>query len=124
MIWTISALEHKRKSKNKNATDECRYFLESNFVGINGLFVLTYTNQDGNAKRYKGSRYYLPKGIIKNYNVIIIGKDVYKQSIDSDVKRYKEIRKFISQGVRLYYWVFIEFCQHQEPLQTNSSWFE
>ena len=90
-------MEHKRKSKNKNATDECRYFLESNFVGINGLFVLTYTNQDGNAKRYKGSRYYLPKGIIKNYNVIIIEKDFYDQSIVSNVKRYKKIRKLISQ---------------------------
>ena len=33
------------KSGNKNATNEYRYFLESNFV-------LVYANQDANAKRF------------------------------------------------------------------------
>ena len=33
------------KSGNKNATNEYRYFLESNFV-------LVSTNQDANAKRF------------------------------------------------------------------------
>ena len=36
---------------------------------------------------------YLQKGIIKNYNVIINGKDFYNQAIDSNIKRYKETRK-------------------------------
>ena len=30
--------EHKAKSENKNTTNEYRYFLESNFVGVNRLF--------------------------------------------------------------------------------------
>ena len=30
---------------------------------------------------------------MKNYNVIINGKKFYDQQIDSDIKRYKEIRK-------------------------------
>ena len=34
-----------------------RYFLESNFIGVNGLFVLVYSNADDNAKRYKDQRY-------------------------------------------------------------------
>ena len=38
-------------------------------------------------------KYCLRKGIIKNYNVIINGKDLYDQAIDSDIKPYKEIRK-------------------------------
>ena len=38
----------------------------------------------------KAERYYLPKGIIKNYNVIINGQNVYDQAVDSDIKRYKE----------------------------------
>lgn len=41
---------HKTKCKNKNTKDECRYFLESYFIGVNRLFVLTYTNQDDNTK--------------------------------------------------------------------------
>ena len=32
--------EYKTKIENKNTTNEFRYFLESNFVGINRIFVL------------------------------------------------------------------------------------
>ena len=39
------------------------------FFGVNRLFVLFYSNQDGNAKRFKIKRYYLKKGIIKDYYV-------------------------------------------------------
>ena len=39
------------KSENKNTTDEYRYFLESNFVYLNILFVLIYSNEDDNAKK-------------------------------------------------------------------------
>ena len=63
--------EYKTKSDNKNTTNKFRYFLESNFVGVNTLFVLVYSNHDNNVKRFKAKRYYLPKGIIKKYNVII-----------------------------------------------------
>ena len=35
----------------------------------------------------------LPKGIIKNYNIIINGKNFYDQAIDSDIKRYEQITK-------------------------------
>ena len=85
--------EYKIKSENKNTTNEYRYFLESDFVGVSRLFVLVYSNQDDNAKRYKARWYYLWKGVIKNYNVIIDGKKFHDQPIDSDIKRYKEIRK-------------------------------
>ena len=37
--------EYKRKKKNKNTTNKYRYFLKSNFVGVNAVFVLVYTNQ-------------------------------------------------------------------------------
>ena len=57
------------------------------------MLVLVFPNQNNDSKRFLTSKYYLPKGIIKNYNVIINGKDFYNQSIDSDTKRYNEIRK-------------------------------
>ena len=57
--------EYKTKSETKNTKSEYRYFLESNFVAANRLFVLVYTNQGNNAKRFI-ARKYLPKGIIKN----------------------------------------------------------
>ena len=64
------------KSENKNATNEYRYFLESNFVGVIRLYFLVYTNQDADSKRFKTQRYNLPKVITKNYNAIIWYKTI------------------------------------------------
>ena len=57
------------------------------------MFILVYSNQDANVKIFKTRRYYLPKGIIKNYNVIINGKNFFDQPIYSDIKQIEEIRK-------------------------------
>ena len=59
--------EFKRKSENKNMTNEYRYFHE---------------NQDVNSKRFKARRYYLPKGTINNYNIIINGKHFHDKAMD------------------------------------------
>ena len=48
-----------------------------------------YTRKSENKTR----RYYLLKRVTDNYNVIINGKKFYDQAIDSDIKRYEEIRK-------------------------------
>ena len=93
--------EYKTKSENKNMPNEYRHFLESNFVGVNRLFVLVYTDENNNAKRFNAQKYYLSKEIIKNYNVIINGKKFYDQPIDSDIKRYEKIR--ITTGCLLDY---------------------
>ena len=45
--------EFKTKSENKNTTSKYIFFLESKFVGVNRLFVIIYSNQDDNLKRYK-----------------------------------------------------------------------
>ena len=79
--------EYQIKCENKN---EYGYFLESNFVSVNRLFVLIYSNTYNNAKRYKARRYYLPKGIIKNDN-ITNGRNFYNQPTDSDLKQQKEL---------------------------------
>ena len=59
--------EYKTKSKNKNKTNEFRYFLKSNFVGVNRLFVLIYSNQDENAKKFK-----VKKILFTKYLLIIV----------------------------------------------------
>ena len=93
--WSVSWSEYETRSENENTTNECRYFLESNFVRVNRLFVLVYSNVDDISKKAKG--YYLPKGIINNYNVIIDGKIIYSQPTDSHIKQYEEIRKLTTQ---------------------------
>ena len=43
--WSVYWNEYKTKSENKNTANKFRYFLESNFVRLNRLFVLVYTNE-------------------------------------------------------------------------------
>ena len=61
VYWT----EYKTESANENTTNKYRYFIESDFVGVNRLFVLISPNQDNTVKRFKGKKYYLPKNIVK-----------------------------------------------------------
>ena len=42
--------EYERKSESKNLTNNYRYFIESNFVGLN-RFVLNYLNRDNGVKK-------------------------------------------------------------------------
>ena len=65
-------------------------FSRIRFGRVNRLFVLVYS------KRFKTRIYYLPKGIIKDYNIIINRKIFIEQSIDSAVKQFEEIRKLIT----------------------------
>ena len=100
IIWKVHLNEYKTKGEIKNTTNEYRYFIEltntdilSKFVGINRLLVFIYPNQDGSVKRFNGKMYFSPTIIVTNYNDIVNGKNFYDQPIDSNIKRYKEIRK-------------------------------
>ena len=61
---SVCQSKYKTKGENKNTAKEFRYFIESNFFGVNRLFVSVYSNQDADFKRFKTRKYYLPKGII------------------------------------------------------------
>ena len=67
-------------------TNQYRYFLESNFAGINRLFALGYSNRDDDVKRLKAQIYYVPKGIIKNYNSIINREKFFNVPTESHIK--------------------------------------
>ena len=58
------------------------------------MFVLVCSNFSNDGKRFSVRRYYLPKGIIKNYNIIIDWKNFYGKPFDSVIKPYEEKRKF------------------------------
>ena len=76
----VHSNEFKTKVRKKNPTNEFRYFLKSNFGGVNKLFMLIYLNTDNDVKGVK--RRYLPKGIFKKYYVIINGKNFYDDEDD------------------------------------------
>ena len=60
------------------------------FQEVNRLFVLSFKNED---ERTSHSTYYLPKVEIRDYNVMIDGKNFFDQPINSDLKTYENTRR-------------------------------
>ena len=74
--------------------------LNASFQGVKRLFVLAYFIADGGndeAGIKSNKKYFLPRGEIKNYNVLIDGRNFYDQPINDIIKQYDEIRK-VSTG--------------------------
>ena len=55
--------------------------VEPSFQGINRIFVLAFENDD---HRISNKRYYIPNVEIKDYNVLIDGKNVFDQPVRND----------------------------------------
>ena len=87
--------EYKTKRENRNTTNKYKY--QTRIKLCMSQQILVYLSQDYNVKRYKARRYYLPKGVFENHNVIN-GKRFYDQPIDPDVKRFEELRKLTTGG--------------------------
>ena len=78
--------------------------LNASFQGVKRLFVLAYyiaapvnnNPADNTAGIKNNKKYFLPRGEIKNYNLLTDGRNFYDQSIN-DIKQYDEVRK-VSTG--------------------------
>ena len=66
------------------------YLINPSFQGVNRLFILSFENEND---RTSHSTYYLPKVEIKDYNVMIDGRNFFNQPINSMSKAYENIRK-------------------------------
>ena len=64
--------------------------IDTSFQGINRLFVLAF---EDDAQRTSNKRYYIPNVEIKDYNVMIDGKNFFDQPIKNNRVTYENIRK-------------------------------
>ena len=65
-------------------------FSNKTFLELIDCIFKIYSNQDFSSKRFKTRRYYLPKGIIDNYNITINGKTfMTKQLVQIENKMNK-----------------------------------
>ena len=75
------------RKRNKNVS----------FQGVRRLFALAYVIAAGAANNEVGiknnRKYFLPRGEIENYNVLIDGRNFYDQPIKDLIKQYHEVRK-------------------------------
>ena len=87
--------EYKTKEINENAdANVFKYInLDPSFQGVNRLFVMAYNRANGQPTRNEQQKYYLPKIDLEKYNVIIDGRNFYDNPIESDIGKYRELKK-------------------------------
>ena len=54
-----------------------------------------YDNINNYANRNNHQRYYLPRVDINDYNAIIVGRNFYDNSINSNIEKYTELKKLM-----------------------------
>ena len=87
---TISRDKYESSIKTFAQNRYLDYLINPSFQELNRLFVLSFENENN---RTSHSTYYIPKVEIKDYNVMIDGRNFFDQLINSMSKTYENIRK-------------------------------
>ena len=87
--------EYKTKEKDEDANaNNFKYIaLDPSFQGVNRLFVMAYNIANDQPNRNGRQKYYLPRISLNKYNVIIDGRNFCDNEIDSDIEKYRELKK-------------------------------
>ena len=87
--------EYKTKEINENAdANVFKYInLDPSFQGVNRLFVMADNRANNQPTRNGLRKYYLPRIDLEKYNVIINGRNFYDNPIESDIEKYRELKK-------------------------------
>ena len=90
--------EYKTKEINEDAdANVFKYInLDPSFQGVNRLFVMAYNRVDGQPTRNGKRKYYFPRISFNKYNVIIDGRNFYDNPIESDIEKYRELKKVMT----------------------------
>ena len=87
---TISWNKYLPKPELLARNTNLRHLIESSVQGVNRLFVLAFENDE---QRASNKRCYIPNVEMKDYNVMIDGKNFFDQPINNNFKTYENIRK-------------------------------
>ena len=87
---TISWNKYLAKPELLAQNANLNHLIEPSFQGVNRLFVLAFENDE---QRASNKRYYIPNVEIKDYNVMIDGKNFFDQPVKNDKTTYENIIK-------------------------------
>ena len=91
--------EYKTKGETKDAdANNFKYIaLDPSFQGVDRLFVMAYNKlaaaNENQFNKDSTRVYYLPRNDLNKYNVIIDGRNFYDNPIESDIEKYRELKK-------------------------------
>ena len=83
-----------KKEQNEDADNNVfKYInLDPSFQGVNRSFVMAYSRAANELERNSRRKYYLPRIDLKKY-VIIDGRNFYDNPVESDIEKYRELKK-------------------------------
>ena len=87
---TINWNKHQRKFSPERPNQYLDFLVDPSFQGVNRLFVLSFENEND---RTVHTKYYLPTVEIKDYNVMIDGRNFFNQPVKNNLITYDNIRK-------------------------------
>ena len=87
---TISWKKYESSIKTFAQNRYLNYLVNPSFQGVNRLFVLPFENENG---RTSHLTYHLPKVEIKDYNIMVDGRNFFDQPVNSMSKTYENVRK-------------------------------
>ena len=96
VVWNEYKSKIERVTISQNDNIFRRTTLDTSFQGVSKLFASAYETDDikRNANTQESRRkYYLLRAEIKDYNVLIDGRNFYDQNVNRSIVRYNELLK-------------------------------
>ena len=62
--------------------ENLNHLIEPSFQGVNGVFVLAFEHDNDNDQRISNKRYYIPNVKIKDFNIMVDGKNFFDQPVN------------------------------------------
>ena len=87
---TINWNKYLSKPELLEQNPNLNHLVEPSFLGVNRVFVLAF---EDDAQRTSNKRCYLPNAEIKDYNVMIDGKNFFHQPVKNNKITYGNVRK-------------------------------
>ena len=87
---TINWNKYLSKPELLEQNPNLNHLVEPGFLGVNRVFVLAF---EDDAQRTSNKRCYLPNAEIKDYNVMIDGKNFFHQPVKNNKITYGNVRK-------------------------------
>ena len=94
IYWNEYKTKEQTEDADANNANNVRYTnLDPSFQGVNRLFIMAYSKLAGQATRNGQRKYYLPIIDLKKYNVIIDERNFYDNPVESNIEKYRELKK-------------------------------
>ena len=95
IYWNEYKTKEQIEDANANATKYIN--LDPSFQGVNRLFIMAYNRlaavNDNQFSKDSQQIFYLPRNDLNKYTVIIDGRNFYDNPIESDIEKYRELKK-------------------------------